>query len=279
MSNNPNKGVTIMKTRFSLFIITVLTGILTACNGVVSVTPTLHGDPLTPTIAAKPTAQTVSQANVTCNGVSLSLDPSLGSGFECQAIPEYSQTDMGYSEIHPEYAEVTIKNYTFADSLFTPRIAVYPVSRFSELLPDLVPNRLADLQSLISGGNITSKDMPLLPPFNSVQMFQSQSAVIPFSNGTGIRFLTQYAQEMFYTFQGLTSDGKYWVSVILPISSANLMADGKNPPNGQTMEEFANNYKTYITNTASQLNGQSPESFTPAINQLDAMIKSIQVKP
>ena len=240
-----------------------------------------------PPASQDPPSHPISQANVTCNVVSLSLDPSLGTGFECETIPEATGADLAYWDKHPEYTEITLKNYPLTDSIFSPRITVYPVQRFSELLPDIVPARLADLQSLLSGGTFGSKEMPMLPPFNSVQMFQVQPDVIPFQNGKGFRYLTQYSQgivpinnqELFYTFQGLTSDGKYWVSVILPISSPNLMADGKNPPDGQSMEEFAGNYKTYLTDTVAQLNGQSSDSFTPTINQLDAMIQTIQVKP
>jgi hypothetical protein len=287
MHNDHNKGVTIMKTRFSLFIIIVLAGTLTACDGMSSPTPTLHGDPLTSTIAVEPTAQPVSQANVTCGKISLYLDPKLGSNFECETIPEATGADLAYWDKHPEYTEVTLKNYLFTDSNFTPRIAVYPVQRFSELLPDLVPARLADLKTLISGSIPSGKELPLLPAFNSVQMFDSQVTATPFQNGKGVRYLTQYAQgivpinnqELFYTFQGLTADGQAWVSVILPISSPNLMADGKNPPNGQSMDDFAKNYKTYIADTTTQLSTQSLDSFVPAISQLDALVQSISVAP
>lgn len=276
-----------MKTRFPIFIITMLAGTLTACNGMSSATPTLQGDPLMPTVAAKPTARPASQANVTCDKISLYLDPKLGSGYDCETIPEATGADLAYWDIHPEHTEVTLKNYAFTDSLFTPRIAVFPVQRYGELLPDLVPARLADLRSLIAGGAISSKELPLLPPFNSAQMFNSQAAVIPFQNGKGVRYLTQYAQgigpinnqELFYTYQGLTTDGKYWVSAILPISSADLMADGKNPPNGQSMEDFAKNYTSYIANTTSQLNTQRPDGFSPATSQLDALVQSISVAP
>jgi hypothetical protein len=118
-------------------------------------------------------------------------------------------------------------------------------------------------------------------------MFTSQDAVIEFQSGKGVRYITQYSQgivpinnqEMFYTFQGLTADNKYWVAVILPISNSILPANGKNPPDGQSMEEFANNYRTYIADTTAKLNAQGPNSFTPTLAMLDALVNSIVVQP
>ena len=237
------------------------------------------------TVASEETSETGSGANVICNNVSLILDPALGSGYECQTIPESSGADRAYFDVYPEYTEVTLMNYPFTDSSYAPRIAVYPVQRYSELAPELVPASVTNLRSLVSGGATSSNKMPLLPIFKSVQMFHSQDAVLSFRNGKGVRYLTQYTQgivpvnnqELFYTYQGLTDDGKYWVSVILPISTPNLMADGKNPPDGQSMDDFANNYSTYVADTAAQLNEQNTDSFTPAIGQLDALVQSISI--
>jgi hypothetical protein len=102
--------------------------------------------------------------------------------------------------------------------------------------------------------------------------------VLPFSSGNGIRFLTQYSQfadpinnhEVFYTYQGLTSDGKYWISATLPISNPLLPADGTNPPNTQ-------NWDSYLAAMATQLNAQPPESYSPTITMLDALIASISI--
>jgi hypothetical protein len=233
------------------------------------------------------TAQPVSQMNVTCNQVSFSLPTALGSGYDCQTVPDNQSVDQGYIAIHPEYTLVTLKNYPWSDSTIKPEIYVYPVKQYGELLPDLIPALVADLKSLISGGNAGAKELPLLPVFNSAQMFSSQFAVASFKNGKGIRFLTQYAQgivpvnsqELFYTFQGLSADGQTWISAILPVSNPILPRDAKNPPNGQSMEEFARNYLAYKSDIVAKLNEQPAGSFTPDLAVLDELVKSISVKP
>ncbi|MDP2994768.1 MAG: hypothetical protein Q8N46_06560, partial [Anaerolineales bacterium] len=165
-------------------------------------------------------------------------------------------------------------------------ISVFPVQRYNELLPDFVPGRVSDLQTLIGGG-AAGDSLPFLPVFNAAQTFYAQYQVIPFVSGTGIRYLTLYAQyyapvnnnDLFYTYQGLTSDGQYWVSAILPINNPILPANADNPPGGVSWEVFSNNYGPYITDMIAQLNGQPPESYIPTFTALDALVASIIIQP
>jgi hypothetical protein len=235
-------------------------------------------------VATEPPAP---QTNVTCNELALFLDPALASGFGCQTLPEVGGQDNPGFEVNPQYTELTLTGYVLSDRFFDPKISVYPVQRFSELLPEVIPLKLAALQALIGGGPIGDKGLPLLPNFNAGQEFFTQYKGISFGSGNGIRYFTQYSQyfdpinnhELFYTFQGLTSDGKYWISAILPISNPILPADGNSPPNGQSQEEFGNNFTTYITDIATQLNSQPPENYSPTITMLDALVASIRIRP
>jgi hypothetical protein len=269
--------------------------LLMACGITVNLTPEpatvsptqIEMPSATVPVTTEPATQPVVQANVICNKLSLYLDPLLGSGYNCQTIAENASADAPYFALTPEYIEVTFQNYALAGTFFEAHIDVFPVQRYSQLAPDLVNPLLADLQSLIAGGTAGSGGMPLLPIFNAAQVFYGQAAVIQFQNGQGVRYLTEYAQysapinnhDLFYTFQGLTNDGQSWVSVILPISNPILPANGDNPPNGQSWEDFSNSYETYLSDITAQLNLQSPGSFTPTINMLDALINSIVVQP
>jgi hypothetical protein len=252
----------------------------------VSETPTETSSPSVtePPMVTKPPAL---QANITCNGLAFFLDPALASGFGCQMVPEVSgQSGLAF-EINPQYTELTLTGYVLSDRFFAPKILVYPVQRFSELLPDVIPSKVATLQALIGGGPTGDKGLPLLPNFNAGQEFFAQYLAISFRSGDGIRYLTQLSQyfdpinnhELFYTFQGLTGDGKNWVSAILPVSNPILPADGNNPPNGQSQEEFGNNFPAYITDLTNQLNTQPADNYSPGIALLDALVVSIQVQP
>jgi hypothetical protein len=241
-----------------------------------------------PPAATEPPTATeppVPLTNVTCNELLLYLDPALASGYECKTIPEVS--GQGF-DVNPQYTELNLQGYPLSDRFFTPHIDIFPVQRFRELSPDVVNQDVASLQALIAGGAV-GDTLPLLPIFNAAQEFHAHYKVMPFSSGSGVRFLTQYAQyadpannhDMFYTFQGLTGDGKYWISAILPISNNTLPDNGNNPPNGQSPEQFSNNFPNYIVDITNQLNSfpDDSNSFSPLISALDGLVGSIKIQP
>jgi hypothetical protein len=149
------------------------------------------------------------EANVTCNELSAYLDPALASGYSCQTVPENSEG----MEITPQYTELTLQGYLLSGKFFEPHVAVYPVERYSELMPDFIPSRVTDLQNLTGGSAPGSTSLPFLPVFNAAQMFHAMYQVLPFTNGNGIRYITLFAQysapvnnhDLFYTYQGLTA--------------------------------------------------------------------------
>jgi hypothetical protein len=106
-------------------------------------------------------------------------------------------------------------------------------------------------------------------------------------SGGGIRYLAEYAQytapvnnnDLFYTYQGLTSDGQYWVAAILPINNPILPANADNPPGGLSWDDFSNNFEPYILDMVTQLNALPPESYIPTLTALDTLVASITVQP
>jgi hypothetical protein len=220
---------------------------------------------------------------MSCHEVAIYLDPSLASDFTCETIAE---SPSGI-ETYPQYTKLTLNGYPLSDKFFIPYLSVLPVQRYTELLPDFIPGQVAALQTLVSGGAPGKKDLPFLPTLNAAQMFHAQYRILPFANGRGIRYLTLLAQnyapinnyELFYTYQGLTSDGNYWVTAILPVSNPILPDNADNPPGGQTWDQFTNNYSSYITDLTTQLNSQAAGNYTPDLAILDALVSSISIQP
>ena len=241
-----------------------------------------------PPVATEPPTATQPPApvtNVTCNELRLYLDAALASGYNCQTIPE--AIGQGFFDI-PQYTQLALQGYTLSDRFHQPQIHVYPVQRFTELAPDLVNSDLSSLQALLGGGP-QGDSLPLLNVnvFGAGQVFHAQYNLLAFGSGNGIRFLSEYAQyydpinnhDLFYTFQGLISDGKYWVSAILPISNPNLPEGPRPLPGGQTDEQFSNNYPTYIVDMTNQVNSWTADSFVPSLTALDQLMRSILIQP
>ncbi len=193
-----------------------------------------------------------------------------------------SSADGPWWEAMPQYTLLTLQGYPIADHLLKAQIFVFPVAGLgvNESAEGVAGNLQALLQSQQAGDS-----MPYLPLYNAAQVMHTQVAYLDFKNGRGVRYLTQFDQgilpinnyELHYTFQGLTSDGKYYVAAVLPVNLAGLPADGNvdldNPP-----QNFVEDFPKYLSDTVDMLNGQSPGAFSPDLGQLDAMMASLEIK-
>jgi hypothetical protein len=249
--------------------------------GTTSLAPTQTPEPALPTNTPAPPP-----TNASCGKLSLYIAPALGTSYGCQTFPEEGNLDLPPFGINPQYSEITISGYPLADRFMSPHINIYPVQRYHELLTDLVDSRVAALQTLLGGGTPGKPALPVLPIQNAAQFFFAQYAVVPFQNGNGIRYITEYGQayypinnhDMWLSYQALTADGQYWISMILPMSHPSLPANGDNPPGGD-WNAFYDTAEAYFAQTATALNAQAPDSFIPSIVQVDAMINSMVVTP
>ncbi len=246
---------------------------------------TSPGVTASPTPSGTPTAS----ANATCNELSFYLDPLVASGYTCETVPASNDE----FEPWPQHTEVTLQGYPLSGTFFAPHISVFPVADYAALVPDAVPGYVAEMDTLTSGAATPvfagsfSIGLPFLPVFNAAQAFFARYAVVAFVGGSGYRVLTEIAQyavpvnnaDLFYTYQALTQDGTYWISVTLPISLAALPADPEAGFGGQTQEQFSNGYEPYITAAVGQLEAAAPASFTPTIDALDALVSSITIEP
>jgi hypothetical protein len=239
----------------------------------------------TAVVSETPTLET----NINCNELSLYLDPEVASGYVCESISESSEG----MEVFPQYTKLTLQGYVLSDTSSTAQVSVFPVQRYSELLPDFVPGRVTELLGLSNGEadpiftTSFSSALPFLPVFNAAQVFFAGYQTVHFRSGGGIRFLTEYAQysapvnnnDLFYTYQGITSDGQYWVSAILPINNPLLPANADSVLGSANWEEFTNNFETYITDMVNLLNTQPPGSFIPTLTVLDSLVASLTIQP
>lgn len=274
--------------RGSAFRIAFLALVLCACTpSEPAATSTVTQPPATPTPSA--TGSVPPQPNATCNELSLYLDPALATSYVCETVP----ASLSEFEPYPEHTRVTLQGYPISGTHFDPQISVYAVLDYDAMIPGDVTGLVTDLQSLTSGGSTPSftspftSPIPFLPRFDAAQAFFAHYSVEPFTSGSGIRFLTEYAQyyvpvnntDLFYTYQGLTSDGLYWISAILPTNLATLPVDADAGFGGQTQEQFSNGYDAYILAAVGQLDATAPASFTPTIDALDALVASIAIAP
>ncbi|MEJ2010890.1 MAG: hypothetical protein P8X64_01550 [Anaerolineales bacterium] len=252
----------------------VISLLLTACGpATATVTPEATQPP------AATQAVPATEPSSTTMGM-LALDyAALAQDVTVETVPaQPASPDAPYWATGPEYRLLTFQGYPVANSLHKPQIFVYPVADMASANEGMA-GIAADLQTLLQTRD-PGENLPFLPLFNAAQVMHAQVQFLDFKNGTGVRYLTQYDQaplpinnyELIYTFQGLTSDGSYYVAAVLPVTHPDLpSSDAVNP-------DLVDDFQDYLARTVEMLNGQPADSFVPDLNTFDAVIRSMEVK-
>ena len=215
---------------------------------------------------------------------SFNYDPNLFSSSIAELLPAVKPgNDVPLQGILPQRAVFTLLGYPIISHLFKPQIFIYPAAEFKSLSSNAAAE-IANLQILLKNKPNKVRTVPFLPFFEAAQQIHAQMKYMDFKNGRGVRFLTQYDQallsinnnELIYTFQGLTDDGKWYVSAVLPVNHPSLPADGRVTPTQAAV--FERDFPGYIAETTELLNNQPDASFRPDLSRLDALLSSLEVQ-
>jgi hypothetical protein len=292
------KGNATMK-KVCFFITTLI--VMTLACGLFSVatTPTQASASATPIQATEaPTTQPPSSTGteVTFGVLTLVVPSEVASGASGSEYPRVDRSDAPWWQKTPGHLQVMLGDYyVLQGKSRQPQIYMYPALDYAELVPTAFES-IHRLDNILYGpaAPIDANQLPAVPFFNEAQLFASNIQVISFQNGQGIRFLTEYGQsassannyDLFYQFQGLTSDGAYYIVAIFPISAPVLAetSDAGAPlPTGgipyQYMVDPNTDVQAYYTAVTNLLNSTPQDAFVPTINQLDALIQSMQITP
>ncbi len=117
------------------------------------------------------------------------------------------------------------------------------------------------------------------------QIFRSAVRYLEFHGGRGVRFLTVYQgdplpvadHDVVYVFHGLTDDGKYWVTLNLPLSARVLPAPDAALTALADYDRFVREHATDIAEVGRKLGVARPEDFTPRLDRIDAMLESLSI--
>ncbi|MCA1900257.1 MAG: hypothetical protein LDL50_06070 [Chloroflexi bacterium] len=283
-----------MNKKFAAFIILLL-GTL-ACG---ALTPAAPAQPGVETVvvatfqaltAAAPTEAAGNGNIVSANNIYFVVPPEIGGGARAETVQAVASSDeTPWWEIAPAHHKYHIEGYPLSGTFHTATVYVYPVNEYLQINADMAEPFNA-LKGIIAGQPIP-ENIPFLPAFPAAQMFHSNEKILEFQNGKGIRFLTQYGQapypinneSLFYTFQGMTNDGARYVAAILPIQAPFLPANGNPdtplPTDGVPFDwENLENTQQHFNLVKDKLNAADPQIFTPPLESLDALIRSIKIE-
>lgn len=172
------------------------------------------------------------------------------------------------------------------------RLLILPIEEYRALYTNHPDQQAAfdkivqDMKALLASRPATvASEIPFLPQIGASQALRAKVGYIDFEGGACVRFITAYKQdvsaftdeETFYTCQGLSSDGKYWVSFTHPIASTALPANySRVTPEMQKQIEA--DYEGYLARTVADIEKLSSRSFRPFLSRLDNWVESLTIK-
>ena len=223
------------------------------------------------------------QPNVAFEGVSFYLDPRIASSAAGQILPAEAGADTPIWGLAPERLSFSFTGYPVTDHIHRASIEVYPVEAFAQINPEITAT-VTKLQDVLGYQPVINPvdGMPFLPMLPAAQVMATQISYLKFANGSGARYLTQFAQDvypihnkaMFYTFQGITDDGKWYIAAIFPASTPVL----PDPDAIAQAPDFYDTYLTYLDGIVTILGELPAASFTPDLSTLDGLIQSLVVQ-
>jgi hypothetical protein len=226
---------------------------------------------------------------VSYENVSFVIPGGMASGANTEKMTSVDTNSGAPWEIAPTHLRFTLTGYPLQGKFFEPQIFIYPASDYAQV-NSVASEQIERLKKALSGSPLLKETIPNVPFFNAAHIIAADIQLSKFQNGGGVRELTQYDQypapinnhELFYHFEGLTSDGQYYVLAILPVTAPILAEDEKAessvPAGGIPIPANTGPNDVYYFSVTEKLNSLAPDAFTPSIATLDALIQSILVK-
>lgn len=201
-----------------------------------------------------------------------------GDRFRLRYQPELARYLIGgainATEGMPAHLRIDLEGYLVSDYERSPAIYVYR----TEALNAVSSNPLPELRALLAARPSDVGGFAYLPYGTLPYYFRASARYLRFDDGGGVRFITALAgtdasaavsnRMLFYTFQGISDGGDFYVSIILPVHT---------PLIEQIAPLAEEDFGAYLDALDAILHDAPAEAFTPPLDWLDAMIGSLHL--
>ena len=198
----------------------------------------------------------------------------------------------------PEHIEILFGATTPAERQpGTPIMYIIPIDAYRQLWDSNGNPSVSDMiakiytRTVAIPSPIPTSGWPALPPeeivgYNDLAVQVGRAAVTDLSaSKSGYRLVGRWAQDanpvtnqgLRYVYQGFTNDGKYLVAFFYPVTTKklpNTMAD----LSADEQAKFAADPQAYVQRQADELNTLSPADWDPNLDQLNALVGSLQIE-
>jgi hypothetical protein len=160
-------------------------------------------------------------------------------------------------------------------------LETYAELSYREVVAQLQNLNKENLSAFVTvGADYQIPALPFMPVLNATQVFRSHPSAQYLKTATGISYYTYYSQGIepilegyvMYTYQGITVDGRYYLSFSMPVELGLLETT---IPENMDWDAFVANYTDYLQETFTAINNADPVTFAPSSTLLAGFIESI----
>jgi hypothetical protein len=225
---------------------------------------------------------------ISFENVSFFIPEGLASGANPESVPAIGEGSGAPWETAPAHVKIALISYQLQGKFHEAAMYIYPADEYEQVNPNAA-EQIDRIQKILAGSTMLKETLPTIPWFNAEPLIAAHIQMIPFQSGRGIRWLTQYAQyfapinnnELFYHFEGLTRDNKYYIIAVLPVTASILPEDEKPdapiPQGGVPIPTDIGVNNIYYISITERLNSLALDAYTPSLSRLDTLIQSILV--
>jgi hypothetical protein len=234
-------------------------------------------------------------------GVSFHYDPRVFGDVAKQVVPEHKLEDPSEK---PDYVAPECIQFEFelGDEGSKARIAIYPIDKFDDayvISPRMVKyvnEQIEGLRKALQNPSFRIRgQIPHLEYRDDWDDFYVKVRKFDFLSGAGIIFVTHYSFEddlignnrLVYRFEGISSDGKYYVTAETPISVGFLPDDSPREFEGYTFENLYNGnsnskdttarIEKYRNSISTRLEKLNPNDYSPNLEKFEEIISSLKI--
>jgi len=243
-----------------------------------------------------------SEQAVEFEGVSFTYDPRIFGDVKKEVVPEHKLEDPTEK---PDYAapQHVLFEFEFGRQYSSnTRLEVYPLDRFDDAYA-VNPHLVAVMKENIAGLQKVLKDpsfrlegqIPHLDFGDGSDLFYAKVRNFDFPSGDGVSFVAYWDIEsalisnrkLFYRFEGITADKKFYVTAETPISVAFLPDNDPEEFEGYTYENLYNGnsnskdtiarIEKYRNSIATRLEKLDSNDYSPNLEKFEAIISSLKI--
>lgn len=149
-----------------------------------------------------------------------------------------------------------------------------------------VDDAVKDLSAILQKKAQAPKEIPYLPWADWSSPFYAKVKYLNGKKANFVRFVALYQIEpdlisndrLIYSAQGLTADGKHYMSVSIPVKAPFLTEKSDLPKwSKDKIEKFIANYANYTREQKGKLEKLTDTAYTPSLSDLDKLVQSISI--